>query len=278
MENNTIDMKRYINHLIDQEIDKPLETQDINLIREYSAYLDELEDNEIKIDTISELYLKNKAINIEKILNYEKEFNAKQQKQFKFKWKYLIVAAVIVSLFTIANMIAIANDYNLFGQIGAALFDFPVNESVNVDGFDVIYFGETREYSTIEEFMTGEGIESLLYPTYIPDGISFKNIDGSGEAGFLNFGFIYVDENSLEQTSDFTFALRQRPEFNEYEYFSEEDYDKYEYSGISFYIPKVNYDWYQVNFYYNEFYYNMTSYDYDILIQAIESINPIYIN
>jgi hypothetical protein len=94
MDINSIDINKYINYLIDKEIDKPLEEQDIDLINEYTAYLDELEDN--KIDTSSEAYLKTKSDNIQKILKYEKKFNNTQKKRFNFTWKRILVAVIVI--------------------------------------------------------------------------------------------------------------------------------------------------------------------------------------
>jgi hypothetical protein len=272
MDNNAIDIKIYINHLIDKEIDKPLEEQDIDLINEYTAYLDELDDN--KIDTSSDAYLKIKSDNIQKLLKYENKFNNTQNKRFNFTWKRILVAAIVISLLT-AGTVTIANRYNLFEQIGSALFDFPVNEVVKVDGQDVVFLGETREYNTIEEFMKGESIESLLYPTYVPEGVTFNNISGSGQTGFLSFTLNYIDDNTSEQTTNFTFWINEKPEFNEEEYFAGDTV--YEHNGINFYILNIENSNNYIQFYYDNFFYSIYSSDSSIIYEIIEGIEVITI-
>jgi hypothetical protein len=269
MDINSIDINKYINYLIDKEIDKPLEEQDIDLINEYTAYLDELDDN--KIDTSSEVYLKMKSDSIQKILKYKKKFNNAKKKRFNFTWKRILVAVIIISLLT-AGTITIANRYNLFEQIGFALFDFPLNEPVNVDGQDVVFLGITREYNTVEEFMKGESIGTLLYPTYVPEGIKIMDIGGSGQTGFLSFTFSYMYEKTSEHTLDYVFSIKEKPDLNESEYFEEELHTQYNLSDITFHIYNEHIDWYQAECYYNGYLYGVHTSNYGDLIKCIESI------
>ena len=163
---------RYLNQMIDQELDKP--EPDMELIDEYNIMLDDIE---------NEVFKPNPAMKAKQLQKLYSEYHNKHTHKIKFqvRWKWSkMVAAVCVIILLIAIPVTIAaingiSPVNLITTLGNKIFSWEVGEAVEFDGITLIRNGEAIKYDSIEDCVKKENLD-IYYTSWLPEGVSIVTV------------------------------------------------------------------------------------------------------
>ena len=238
--------------IITNEIEKPDEQRDNDLIMECSEYLDELSDPELVVSD------KDIAAGLEKI----KQSNKTDAYHKKRVWG--IAVACLLAFVIITPIIATATGHNAFAFVSdwvKELFHMEPGEA-DVDGITIIKGSESKKYSGIEELLRSENLD-IMYPGWLPDGISIKTIWRTN-----------LNDNQYDLVIVFNTDTLN---FNVSNYFSVDlglltDAEKFTYNDIDYFIKVQDDGRYYAVCQASGFEYSFLSQDKEILMQIIQNM------
>ena len=109
----------------------------------------------------------------------EKESGGRAPKRKRRRWIPALIAVGLLVLLLAAPVIAAAIGNTTIGDIirrmGEDFFKLPYDTPIDIDGITVIRMGNVTTYTEIGDFLEQEGI-SVLWPTWLPDGLKVKEI------------------------------------------------------------------------------------------------------
>ena len=248
--------------IIAQELDKPEEHQDIDLISECSeceTYLSGSENTLTEAQYLAGLAeIKQRAAGV-----------SKQRKDKPRVWRcfpVLLAAALALIVLSVGTAAA----FN-----GSAAWEFITTgiqqilgmkpgDALEGDKVTLIKGDLVAEYDSVEEALKEEGFEGILYPTVLPEGVFIKKISlVESTEGNYKLTFVF---NSTDISYGFT-----NYKTDDYDVWNQ--YEQYIVDGITFYITPVNGDEkYQAVWLDSMCEYHMTCSTYDELINIIKSI------
>lgn len=146
------------------ETSKDYKEMDSDLVTECVDFLMELEGKERLTkkeieQRVKEIPFKGKVIAI----------NSYAKKKMRAKRLAVIAAvlAVLITLFGIASVASGKTFSEMFRKMGESIYELLDGKTIEYENITFIKPNETKEYSSIEEFVKDEGIE-ILYPTWLP--------------------------------------------------------------------------------------------------------------
>ncbi len=255
------DIVLYLNAVIDRELEKPFDKQDIDLIEECSEFLNEID---------GEKYLPDKEIKEQKLAellriceNSETKRHAGANNKKKLLKRIFIASAVFVLLLVLSVFTAAV--YNgmtlsdIINKIG--LFNIPTDHSTDESGLSIIR-GESYEvYSSVEELEEAKKID-IIYPEWLPEGVKIENISYY-TINEIPRVIIVFDNDEIFYSVDFENIYGDPTNFKGSEV--------YTYNGIDYIILPPSNKSYQVYFY-NQYYYSFTAPDYETAINIIHNL------
>ncbi len=251
-------LKAYLNKIIDDEIDKPLNEQDIDLVRECVDFIIEIDNAEIHLtgdDIKSET---------QKILQ---KYNDCRQKLLKNRLKKsLTITACIILISCIMNFIAYAfgfNSLNVLKQWSIYLLDMPAGIELEKEQITFIKSNLKHQYDSISDLISGEKL-NIMYPDYLPEGILLNRIDFIETDDISTYVFIFNKNTLSFDISD------QYPEDTVKNL--ESSADIYKMNSITFYIMSMDDGTWQTVFIFNNMLYTIRYDDYNQLIKIINNI------
>ncbi len=174
-------IREYMNRIIDHELDKP--DTNMNLVKAYSAILDYRE----KGDSKYELDPKIQKEELKKLSKaYKEAYTKKQQEKHDIVPKFhkralkvctLVCSVVILISVSICTVSAIngVSPIELLSNFGKTIFNWKIDDPVEVNGMTFIRNGESRQYATIEECLQYENLD-IYYPKWLPEGVYVESI------------------------------------------------------------------------------------------------------
>lgn len=161
----------YLNKVIDDEIDKPLGKQNLDLVHECVDFIMEIDNKEIRL---TEDDIRRETQNI------LQKYNNRKIKSLNSKHlKSVFIAACIVLALFVMNTIALAFGYDalsLIKQWGKDLLNISEGIAVEKDGITFIRSDVEHKYKSVSDLFKGEKID-ILFPDYLPEGVVLKQID-----------------------------------------------------------------------------------------------------
>lgn len=171
-----IEMIRYLDHCIDEELSKPVDDQDMELIEKYNAVIEKLQPDTYKPNPIVK-ERKLKALR-DRCKNDQKNSIRVYHGFKKNRIAVAAIAAVIsVTSFTVVTC-AVSNKtpIQLIQNFGNKIFGVNPGESVDIGDMTLIRSnGESVKYGSLEEAIRAEGLD-IYYPTWLPDGARIESV------------------------------------------------------------------------------------------------------
>ena len=233
-----IEMIRYLDHFIDEELSKPVDDQDMELIEKYNAVIEKLQ---------PDTYKPNPAVKAQqlKVLSDRCKYDQKNSTHvahgfYGFKKKRVAVAAVaavisVTSLTVVTCAVSNKTPIQLIQDFGNKIFGVNPGESVDIGDMTLIRSnGESVKYGSLEEAVKAEGLD-IYYPTWLPDGVHIESVYVNETADGCEVMLVF---NSDSVSMSIECGISQD---NGFQYIG---YMKYDFSGISVFI--LNFD--NVNF------------------------------
>lgn len=251
-------LKEYLNKMIDDEIDKPLNEQDIDLVRECVDFIIEIDNAEIHLTGDD---IKNET---QKILQ---KYNKSRQKLLKHKLKKsLTITACIILVLCMMNFIAYAfgfNSLNVLKQWSMYLLDMPTGIELEKEQITFIKSSLKHQYDSVSDLISGENLH-IMYPDYLPEGILLNRIDFIDNNDISTYIFVF-NKNIL------SFIISDKyPEDTVKKL--ESSANIYKMNNINFYILSMDDGTWQAVFIFNNMLYNIIYNDYNQLIKIINNI------
>lgn len=230
-----IEMIRYLDHFIDEELSKPVDDQDMELVEKYNAVIEKLQPDTYKPNPI----VKERQLNV--LRDRCKNDQKNSIRVFHgFKKKRIAVAAVaavisVTSLTVVTCAVSNKTPIQLIQDFGNKIFGVNPGESVDIGDMTLIRSnGESVKYGSLEEAVKAEGLD-IYYPTWLPDGVHIESVYVNETADGCEVMLVF---NSDSVSMSIECGISQD---NGFQYIG---YTKYDFSGISVFI--LNFD--NVNF------------------------------
>ena len=169
-----IELIRYLDHCIDEELSKPVDDQDMELIEKYNAVIEKLQPDTYKPDPAV------KAQQL-KVLCDRSKYGRKSNIRFVHKFNKVAAAALIAvasvtSLTVVTCAVSNKTPIQLIQDFGNKIFGINPGESVDVGNMTLIRSnGESVKYASLEEAIKAEGLD-IYYPTWLPDGVRIESV------------------------------------------------------------------------------------------------------
>ncbi len=96
-----------------------------------------------------------------------------KKKHCRFK-KALLIAAAVIVLACCATLAATAFDFDIFAHF-RELLSCPAGSKMEEGGITLVHFGETTQYSSIEELLAAEELD-IMYPAKLPEGVFITEV------------------------------------------------------------------------------------------------------
>ena len=189
---NTSDEKenicRYLNQMIDRELDKP--EPDMDFIEECNSLLDAMEQGKYEPDPAV------KRKELQKLYKAYHDFGSADRKitaGYKMKWSRIVAAACICLLVITLPLatVAVTGDTPqvILNKLGEVIYNWKIGEAVEVDGLVFTRYGVPRQYDTVEECLRTEELD-IYYPGWLPEGVDIEellvyNADGCEHVAFV---------------------------------------------------------------------------------------------
>lgn len=257
-----IELIKYFDQCIDEELSKPVSDQDMELIDKCNAVIEKLQPDIYKPDPAM------KARQLKMLLNkckYDPKNSIRVARGFKKnKIAVAVVAAAIsvTSLTVAACAVSNKTPIQLIQDFGNKIFGIDPGGSVDIGNMTLIRGnGEAVKYGSIEEAVKAEGLD-ICYPTWLPDGVRIEAVyvnktDDGNEVLFM------FDSDSVSM------SIKCGTEYDMK--LDDSDYIKENIDGINVY--SLNYE----NQVYSKFYlygneYSITVYNVDVLKKIVENL------
>ena len=169
-----IEMIRYLDHCIDEELSKPVDDQDMELIEKYNAVIEKLQPDTykpnpaVKAQQLKELCDRSK---------YGRKSNIRFVRRFnKVAAAALIAVASVTSLTVITCAASHKMPIQLLQDLGNKLFEIKPGESIDIGNMTLIRSnGESVKYDSLEKAVKAKGLD-IYYPTWLPDGVRIESV------------------------------------------------------------------------------------------------------
>ena len=203
-----------ISRTLEQEMQKPAEKRDMNLIEECLCYIELIMDDGKSIDDATleakyqEALARGKAKKA-KVLN-----TAPKANKHKVRKAFIIIAAAITVLLTTLTIAAKVHGYKnaweFVWQKALELRWFESGEIIEEDGITLTGNGELKTFATFEEFLESEGLD-IMYPQSLPKDLKLESIfKYNFENGKLYYTLQFAPkETSIMISSSFSIDVTQ---------------------------------------------------------------------
>lgn len=172
IEKSNMETTKWLNSIIYAELKKPYKKVDAALIGECVDFI--LEIKGVRYD-LTEREVEKRTKEIIDIYNERERLKRRNIVRFL---KTAVIASFIIAMLLCLNLVLLAFNFDALSYVsnwGSDLFKLDSGKSEVVGNITFVRNGESKEYSNIEQLFTGEGL-SLLYPSYLPENISFESI------------------------------------------------------------------------------------------------------
>ena len=161
----------YLNHQIDEELDKPMEEQDWEWIDECNAMIEEIRNGADAPDPV----LKEKKLQ-ELRKAYSSQLKRKNRK-LRSVWKIAAACAAVMILAVpgVSSAIHLITPGDILDKWKYEFLNLPRDTPIEDSGITFMVIGEHREYDTIEALIKAESID-VMYPTWLPEGVEIEKI------------------------------------------------------------------------------------------------------
>ncbi len=96
-----------------------------------------------------------------------------KKKHYRLK-KALLIAAAVIALACCATLVATAFGFDIFAHF-RELISHPAGAKMEENGITLVHFGETTQYSSMEELLAAEELD-IMYPTKLPEGVFITEV------------------------------------------------------------------------------------------------------
>lgn len=257
----------WLSQIIENEIQKPLEQQDLDLIAECTEYMMELSESDIMIP----LEKKRQALLETKANNPAVEKKGRvitKKPKLRLKIVAAIAALLVLSFSTLTVAAKVGGHGNAWDFVVAnieRLFNMEQGDSFEEGSITLIKGGESVSYQSMEEMISKENVD-VLYPTKLPKDIQItvvKQLIFDED----NITYIIVFDNdalSILATTDWAVSA---DDLTSYEIYSTHD--------RTFYIKAFSNGTYQAIGYDEKYEYNITYSNYDELKNILDNMKGI---
>ncbi|MBP3918928.1 MAG: DUF4367 domain-containing protein, partial [Clostridia bacterium] len=146
-------------------------------------------------------------------------------------------------------------------NFGKTIFNWKIDDPVEVNGMTFIRNGESRQYATIEECLQYENLD-IYCPTWLPDGIYVESIIIYSSNG--------ANQIILKFNTDTILFGAQKIELNN-RITEDEEYSKIEINGILAYYNEVE-GQYHAKIVIDDYIYSLTTPNIDIMENIISGL------
>ena len=257
----------WLSQIIENEIQKPLEQQDLDLIAECTEYMMELSAGEITVpaERKEQALLEAKANNpaVEK----KGRVIAKKPK-LRLKIVAAIAALLVLSFSTLtvaAKVGGYSNAWDFVLENVGNISKMEPGDFIDGDGITLIKGGKSIAYGSIEELISTEGYD-ILYPSKLPNDIRITKITQQ-----------VVSETHIVWTFSFNNDGQSLSVSNLQQISSGDlsSYEVYETDKIVFYIKSFSNGSYQAIGYDQKYEYQIIFTDYESLITILSNMKGI---
>lgn len=255
----------YLNQTIDKELEKKIDKQDMDLIDECNAFLNDIEGNKYAPDdkikeenlaALSKVFAKVKIIPKENIKHTYDIFPRK---------KIVAVACVIVIMFVLSIFVtAVAQGLSpmeVLDKWGVSILNLPYDKNVEAYGMTFIRNGSVIEYHSVEDLLKSEKLE-ILYPTWIPEDIKIDSILLTEKKEGTSVTFVFNNSDIFFNV----FMYEVYPKINENPRF-----DVLKINGVDCYLSMLD-EKHNAIFYFDSKTYSISAKEYDTLILLLNNI------
>lgn len=187
----------------------------------------------------------------------------KMKTHVKPRWyRFALVSICIVVTLTLMSVVGYAMGFQPIKRIINDLFNIPIGESISEGDHEYIRGSEVVYFDTVDELLQKHQL-TILYPYYLPQGISLNKIgDRVGANNNSTFAFEFSDDTLVYiidtyEVFDYSTLEGQLP--------------TYEANDITYYILDEQ-SRYTVYFEHQNIQYRLQYNDYDELIKIIDSM------
>ena len=110
---------------------------------------------------------------IQSVVRTEVPTEQPKKKHHRLK-KALLIAAAVIALACSATLVATAFGFDVFAHF-RELLSCPAGAKIEENGITLVHFGETTQYSSMEELLAAEELD-IMYPTKLPEGVSITEV------------------------------------------------------------------------------------------------------
>lgn len=169
-----IELIRYLDHCIDEELSKPVDDQDMELVEKYNAVIEKLQPDTYKPNPVV------KAQQLKELCDrskYGRKSNIRFVRRFnKVAAAALIAVASVTSLTVVTCAVSNKTPIQLLQDLGNKLFEIKPGESIDIGNMTLIRSnGESVKYDSLEKVIKAEGLD-IYYPTWLPDGVRIESV------------------------------------------------------------------------------------------------------
>lgn len=197
--NNNSDNQEFIKKLEllrDLEAEKPVEEMDVSLVKACVELILELRGETVNFtpEEVEEKVRKIPFVEETTTLNTPPQSVKGRSTKVKSR-KILLIAAIISILIAIFTISSIAFEWNVLDKLEekfGAMFNIPVNQEMELDGFTVGSNGKTRVYNNFDNAIKNENLE-ILYFSKLPEGLFLEKISVYKELDNVQLDCIYND-------------------------------------------------------------------------------------
>lgn len=262
--NRKLDKEKLVTELnikINQELSKPMEEIDMDLVDECMAFLDEIDGDKYKPNE----HEKQKRLAELSQLISEKYKTKSPRKKPWTGWKNTLIAVTCVVLLMSASVFVCAAVWQItpsdvLSRWGKAIFSLPYDEEINESGFTFIFPEDTKKYSSLSEFAESESYEILL-PEWLPEDVKVESI-------------IYTEANKNEEISIkftnqslfYSVLLNQTINYDSWDFVAQDSF-----GSITYYTFEHEYG-FEIRFNHDNNSYSIIYNDMDIIITILKNL------
>lgn len=254
----------YLNQTIDKELDKKFDEQDMDLIDECIAFLNDIEGNKYAPDD------KTKEENLAALSKAFEEVRTIKKGNMKhisiFSWKKIAATACAAVILLVLSVFATAASQNItplevLDKWGASILNLPYDKKVEACGMTFIRNSSVVKYNTIEDLLKSEQLE-ILYPARMPEDIKIDSVLLTEQKEGTHVIFIFNNQDVFFSV----FLYEAYPKIKEYSRF-----DVLTINGVDCYLSMLD-EKHNAIFYYDSKTYSVSAKEYDTLILLLNNI------
>lgn len=255
---------------IERETEKPLEEMDSEKLDFYADLLEVISESPegMLVDKGLDMLFYEIAEKHKKIVS-NSTTTIKGSVVKRKAWKRVaVIAATIALLLCTTSVVCAINGVNVFEklyELGMDIFDLEKGKEHDIENITFIRNNDVREYNTINEFFIGENILGVYYPECIPENESPINVSVKEIKGNISIKILFENNHfGIHVESSDVYRLNELEGMETY----------FAKNGINaiYFCENGNY---QFMFQIDEWYYAITTYNYDHAISCIESMTEI---